>query len=66
MFWLLSDEYKRIWFKEREMYNKFQYAALETLAKEKLIERRYVKRKPRNNNQTRALPVINLKRFVWF
>ncbi|CAH1369309.1 unnamed protein product [Tenebrio molitor] len=64
MRFLMSNEYMRLWFKERELYQKENYSKQEKARNEAHLKRGFVQRMMTNPKlHTRELPTIQLKRF---
>lgn len=59
----MSNEYMRMWFKERGAYEKEIYIKKDTQAEESKIKRRYVQRYMTRKPPEKKLPIIKLKRF---
>lgn len=62
----MSNEYFRIWFKERENFERDFYFKEQTRREESKIKRRFVQRKMVGKKQENNVPVIKLKRFSLF
>ncbi|EFA03536.1 hypothetical protein TcasGA2_TC013539 [Tribolium castaneum] len=61
---LMSNEYMRLWFKERDLYQKENYSKQEKAQNESSLKRGFVQRMRTNTTlESRELPVIQLKRF---
>lgn len=65
MKYLLSNEYMRIWFQERAIYEKDTYSALETIANEKILRRKHVLRRNIKKDPL-ELPPIKIKKYAPF
>lgn len=63
MCFIMSNEYYRMWFKERGKYDKDNYAAAELLKEEARIKRRFVQRDLRRKAKIKPLPILKLARF---
>lgn len=64
MGFLLSNEYMRMWFKERQAYEKENYANKEKAITETNIKRRFVQRMMTNpKQQIKEIPIIKMKKF---
>ncbi|XP_044266399.1 uncharacterized protein LOC123012505 [Tribolium madens] len=61
---LMSNEYMRLWFKERDLYQKENYSKQEKAQNESSLKRGFVQRMMTNPKlESRELPIIQLKRF---
>lgn len=65
MNFIMSNEYWRIWFKERENYERDFYFKEQTRREESKIKRRFVQRKMATEKKEKTLPIISLKRFLF-
>lgn len=64
MNFIMGNEYWRIWFKERENFERDYYFKEQTRREESKIKRRFVQRKLTAPTQKKDIPIIQLKRFV--
>lgn len=60
----MSNEYWRIWFKERESHERDFYFKEQTRREESKIKRRFVQKSMAIKKMEKTVPVIQLKRFA--
>ncbi|XP_022901753.1 uncharacterized protein [Onthophagus taurus] len=63
MNFLMSEEYRRLWFKERGVYEKEVYTKKAMMKEESKIKRRFVQKCLIPKKREREMPIIHLKRF---
>lgn len=63
MNFIMSNEYWRIWFKERGTYERDFYFKEQTRREESKIKRRFVQRNLAIKKTEKPLPIVKLKRF---
>lgn len=61
MYYILGNEYYRLWFHERGKYERTIYTALDLMTKEANVLRRYIPRKSHPKKKEKPLPVIKYK-----